>query len=186
MSPIILYDQAGQPVGVFHPETATLLEQYEPMPGWSPPAWERLYSVAPGPQYLAVDEEVVMDGRGDYVRRKRARRLTTLEAIAWYLERGRELPEGLRRVADQPEPDLADLDALQWKILELLAARPRTALTQYELAAGVDMGRRTVGGRLEGLRDRGLVERPHGERGGEQITSAGQAVLKRRAGPAAR
>jgi hypothetical protein len=97
---IIIYDKDGQPVGAFYLKNATLLEKHEPMPGGYPYTWERLYALAPGPQYFAVDIEMTYGpGPGGELYRPRARRLTTLEAIAWCLERGKELPEELRQAA---------------------------------------------------------------------------------------
>jgi predicted transcriptional regulator len=64
------------------------------------------------------------------------------------------------------------------KLLEaLLKEHPQTVF-QYELAEAVCLGRRTVGGLLARLRERGLTHRPEGERKGETLTAYGLEVAR--------
>lgn len=64
-------------------------------------------------------------------------------------------------------------------ILFFLADKIRrgTAVTQTAIADGVDSTEKTVGKLLEKLRAAGLTHRPHGDKGGEAITTAGLARL---------
>jgi hypothetical protein len=80
---------------------------------------------------------------------------------------------------DPVPPPLALQDA-DWQILEALAAVHPGTMHQIDLEARIEVARRTIGPRLERLRTWGLVSRPRGERGGEQITPLGLALLSRR------
>jgi RIO-like serine/threonine protein kinase len=61
-------------------------------------------------------------------------------------------------------------------ILGFLAQRPFLAVSQYDIEAGANISRKTVGGRLNELLQWGLVHQPHGKRKGYAVTQNGMEM----------
>lgn len=96
--------------------------------------------------------------------------------LANRLERLERLEQRVGRVTSLHEDDIL--------ILKALAAAPIRAWGQHDIAEatgtmgiGKRLGRGKIGSRLAVLRARGLVERAHGEHGGDSITASGLAML---------
>jgi hypothetical protein len=155
MPPIIVYDKAGNPVGIFHPEQpqVRLLAECDPAAGYGGcvPVWERLYLLSSESRYVAVHGEEAQNDRGKWFALERARNLSPLEATAWLLERGRDLPAELRDPpAGAPAQDPAgdgvrpwtqacDLTPLQGRLLEALwdTSRPKGPVPVAAVVAAV-------------------------------------------------
>ena len=88
--------------------------------------------------------------------------------------------QGCRRLHLHPCPhgfQTLHRDAL--KILEALKERHPARMTQVEIEGATRITRKTIGKRLNELRNMGLVERSKGERGGEGLTLLGLQLLGR-------
>ncbi len=76
-----------------------------------------------------------------------------------------------------PQADLTLSDCAR-KILGFLGKHRPTLATQYDVEIGIKLSRRTIGPALMGLRAKGLVHRPQGDRKGETLTEAGARLLQ--------
>jgi hypothetical protein len=75
----------------------------------------------------------------------------------------------------QSEPVLEQTDI---DLLTELASKPGVSFDQYGLATAIDRDRKTVGKRLEYLRNVGYVAHPPGKKRGNILTEAGETRLK--------
>ncbi len=76
------------------------------------------------------------------------------------------------------------LDEDDISILRYLA-KENICKDQQDIAAGTERSRRTIGPRLQVLRELGLTHRPKGNRGGDAITQEGRGLLERLDQPSA-
>lgn len=76
------------------------------------------------------------------------------------------------------EPGPEALTKQQIDVLTALAEHPHQTMLQVEIAGASGYSKHATRSCLAGLRRMGLVERPHGSRGGEAVTPRGRAVLE--------